>query len=123
MELANSCQDDFMEAESCLNLSKAYEKLADFSAAIHFGRMCLKHSNMDPRTPGYAFLGGSESIAYREDIACVFLVIALSQLGLSQFQGSLRSFERAMAISNRTKDKLLELQVCIGLSLLFTLLR
>lgn len=49
--------------------------------------------------------------------------MALSQLGLSQFQASLEAFEKSMNIANSTSDKLLELQVCVGLGMLFTCLR
>lgn len=51
------------------------------------------------------------------------LGIALAQLGLSQFQASLEEFEKAMGVANETGDKLLELQICVGLGSLFTLLR
>ena len=44
-------------------------------------------------------------------------------MGFSQFQTSLEAFERAMNIANETGDKLLELQSCVGLGALFTLLR
>lgn len=50
-------------------------------------------------------------------------MIALSQMGFSQFQASLDAFEKAMCVANNTNDKLLELQVCVGLGALFTLLR
>lgn len=57
MELATNRKDDLMKSEAFLNLSKAYERLADFSKAIAYGRASLEHPNMDPRTPGYANLG------------------------------------------------------------------
>lgn len=44
-------------------------------------------------------------------------------MGFSQFQASLESFEKAMTVANDTSDKLLELQICVGLGALFTLLR
>ncbi|CAD5210153.1 unnamed protein product [Bursaphelenchus okinawaensis] len=106
MELANSRKDDFMKSEAFLNLSKAYERLADFSKAIAYGRASLVHPSIDPRTPGYANLA-----------------VALAQMGLSQFQSSLEAFEKAMTVASQTGDKLLELQVCVGLGALFTLLR
>ncbi|KAI1727032.1 tetratricopeptide repeat domain-containing protein [Ditylenchus destructor] len=106
MELANSRNDDFMKSEAFLNLSKAYERLSDYSKAISYGRASLQHPNIDSRTPGYAHLA-----------------IAMAQLGFSQLQSSLESFEKAMSIANTTGDKLLELQVCVGLGALFTLLR
>ncbi|VDK19506.1 unnamed protein product [Anisakis simplex] len=106
MELANTRQDEYMKSEAFLNLAKAYERLADFSKAIGYGRASLQHPSMDPRTPGYAHLA-----------------IALSQMGFSQFQSSLEAFEKAMTIANQTSDKLLELQICVGLGALFTLLR
>ncbi len=56
MELANSRQDDFMKSEAFLNLSKACERLADFSKAIMYGKASLQHPSIDPRTPGYAYL-------------------------------------------------------------------
>lgn len=37
MELANTRQDDYMKSEAFLNLSKAYERLADFSKGIEAG--------------------------------------------------------------------------------------
>jgi hypothetical protein len=46
-----------MKSEAFLNLSKAYERLADFSKAIGYGRASLEHPSIDPRTPGYAHLG------------------------------------------------------------------
>ncbi|KAK6049405.1 tetratricopeptide repeat protein [Cooperia oncophora] len=61
---------------------------------------------MDPRTPGYAHLA-----------------IACAHLGFSQFQNCLEAFEQAMNVANETGDKLLELQICVGLGSLFTLLR
>ncbi|VDM98684.1 unnamed protein product [Thelazia callipaeda] len=106
MELANLQQDEYMKSEAFLNLAKAYERLADFSKAIGYGRASLQHQSMDPRTPGHAHL-----------------VVALSQLGFSQFQASLEAFEKAMSIANQSSDKLLELQICVGLGALFTLLR
>ncbi|VDM93952.1 unnamed protein product [Onchocerca ochengi] len=105
-ELANTQQDEFMKSEAFLNLAKAYERLADFGKAIGYGRASLQHPSIDPRTPGHAHL-----------------VVALSQLGFSQFQASLEAFEKAMCIANQCSDKLLELQVYIGLGVLFTLLR
>lgn len=119
MELANTRQDNYMKSEAFLNLSKAYERLADFSKAIGYGRASLEHPSIDPRTPGYAHLA-----------------VALAQMGFSQFQASLEAFERkqrkfdfnnenlgSMGIASQTGDKLLELQVCVGLGALFTLLR
>uniref|UniRef100_A0A1I7ZRA3 RING-type domain-containing protein n=1 Tax=Steinernema glaseri TaxID=37863 RepID=A0A1I7ZRA3_9BILA len=106
MELANARQDEYMKSEAFLNLAKAYERLADFSKAIGYGRASLQHPSMDPRTPGYAQLA-----------------IALAKMGCSQFQGSLEAFELAMHVVNETGDKLLELQICVGLGALFTLLR
>ncbi len=50
-------------------------------------------------------------------------VIAMAELGFSHFQPSLEAFERAMAVASSTGDKLLELQVCVGLGALFTLLK
>ncbi|KAM3718543.1 hypothetical protein ACO02O_10502 [Dirofilaria immitis] len=105
-ELANTQQDEFMKSEAFLNLAKAYERLADFGKAIGYGRASLQHPSIDPGTPGHAHL-----------------VVALSQLGFSQFQASLEEFEKAMCIANQYSDKLLELQICIGLGALFTLLR
>uniref|UniRef100_A0A0N5ATC2 RING-type domain-containing protein n=1 Tax=Syphacia muris TaxID=451379 RepID=A0A0N5ATC2_9BILA len=106
MELANALQDEHFKSEAFLNLAKAYEKLADYSKAISYSKASLQHPSLDPRTPGYAHLS-----------------MALSQLGLSQFQASLEAFEKAMNIANSTSDKLLELQVCVGLGMLFTFLR
>ncbi|KAH7720893.1 rapsyn protein 1 [Aphelenchoides avenae] len=106
MELANVRQDDFMKSEAYLNISKAYERLADFSKAISYGRASLQNPSIDSRTPGYAHLA-----------------IAMAQMGFSQFQTSLEAFGRAMDVANETGDKLLELQVCVGLGSLFTLLR
>lgn len=57
MELANVRQDDFMKSEAYLNISKAYERLADFSKAISYGRASLQNPSIDSRTPGYAHLG------------------------------------------------------------------
>ncbi|CAG9532182.1 unnamed protein product [Cercopithifilaria johnstoni] len=105
-ELANNQQDELMKSEAFLNLAKAYERLADFGRAIGYARASLQYSSIDPRTPGQAHL-----------------VVALSQLGFSQFQASLEAFEKAMCVANQCSDKLLELQVCIGLGILFTLLR
>ncbi|KAI6242698.1 RING-type domain-containing protein [Aphelenchoides fujianensis] len=102
MELANIRKDDYMKSEAFLNLSKAYERLADFGKAIGYGRASsLEHPSIDQRTPGYAHLA----------------------MGFSQFQASLEAFEKAMGIASQTGDKLLELQVCVGLGALFTLLR
>lgn len=50
-------------------------------------------------------------------------VIALAQMGLSNFQQSLQQFEKAMKIAIETGDKLLELQISLGLGNLFTLMR
>ena len=65
MELANAKQDNYMKSEAFLNLSKAYERLADFSKAISYGKASLQHPSIDPRTPGYAHLG--------EDLPCIAL--------------------------------------------------
>ncbi|VBB28843.1 unnamed protein product [Acanthocheilonema viteae] len=105
-ELANAQHDEFMKSEAFLNLAKAYERLADFGKAIGYGRASLQHPSMDPGTPGHAHL-----------------VVALSRLGFSQFQASLEAFEKAMRVANQYSDKLLELQVSVGLGVLFTLLR
>ncbi|KIH51179.1 hypothetical protein ANCDUO_18736 [Ancylostoma duodenale] len=95
-----------MKSEAFLNLAKAYERLADFSKALSYGKASLQHPSMDPRTPGYAHLA-----------------IACAHLGFSQFQNCLEAFEQAMNVANETGDKLLELQICVGLGSLFTLLR
>lgn len=52
-----------------------------------------------------------------------YTAIALAHLGLSQFQASLEACEQAMNVSIATEDRLLELQVCVVLGTLFTLLR
>uniref|UniRef100_A0A158P852 RING-type domain-containing protein n=1 Tax=Angiostrongylus cantonensis TaxID=6313 RepID=A0A158P852_ANGCA len=57
MELANERHDEYMKSEAFLNLAKAYERLADFSKALSYGKASLQHPSMDPRTPGYAHLG------------------------------------------------------------------
>ena len=51
------------------------------------------------------------------------LAMAMAHLGFSQFQNSLEEFEASMNIANETGDRLLELQICVGLGSLFTLLR
>ncbi|PAV87999.1 hypothetical protein WR25_20262 isoform D [Diploscapter pachys] len=106
MELANDKKDDYMKSEAFLNLAKAYEKLADFSKALSYGKASLQHPSMDSRTPGYAHF-----------------TMAMAHLGFSQFQNSLEEFEASMNIANETGDRLLELQICVGLGSLFTLLR
>ncbi|CAJ0948805.1 unnamed protein product, partial [Mesorhabditis belari] len=106
IELANDRNDEFMKSEAFLNLAKAYERLADFTKALAYGKASLQHPSMDPRTPGYAHLA-----------------LAMAHLGFSQFQQSLESFEEAMNVANSTSDRLLELQICVGLGSLFTLLR
>ncbi len=57
MDLANIHDDACMKSEAFLNLAKAYERRADFSKAISYGRASLQHPSIDPRTPGYAHLG------------------------------------------------------------------
>ncbi|CAD6192470.1 unnamed protein product [Caenorhabditis auriculariae] len=106
MQLATDRADATMKCEAFLNLAKAYERLADFTKALQYGKASLEHPSMDPRTPGYAHL-----------------TIALAYLGMSQFQASLESFEQSMNVANETSDRLLELQICVGLGSLFTLLR
>ncbi|GMR39669.1 hypothetical protein PMAYCL1PPCAC_09864, partial [Pristionchus mayeri] len=106
MELASDKNDEYMKSEAFLNLAKAYEKLADYSKALSYGKASLQHPSMDPRTPGYAHLS-----------------LAMAHLGLSQFQQSLECFEAAMNVANTSDDRLLELQICVGLGVLFTLLR
>uniref|UniRef100_A0A8R1DWQ8 RING-type domain-containing protein n=1 Tax=Caenorhabditis japonica TaxID=281687 RepID=A0A8R1DWQ8_CAEJA len=106
MQLATDQNDSAMKCEAFLNLAKAYERLADFTKALQYGKASLDHPSMDPRTPGYAHL-----------------TIALAHLGMSQFQQCLESFESAMNVANETSDRLLELQICVGLGALFTLLR
>lgn len=106
MQLATDQNDSAMKCEAFLNLAKAYERLADFTKALQYGKASLEHPSMDPRTPGYANL-----------------TIALAHLGMSQFQQCLESFESAMNVANETSDRLLELQICVGLGSLFTLLR
>lgn len=56
MELANTRNDDFMKSEAFLNLSKAYERLADYGRAIGYGRASLELPSIDSRTPGYVHL-------------------------------------------------------------------
>ncbi len=68
MELANASDDAFMKSEALLNLSKAYERLADFSKAISYARASLQHPSMDSRTPGHAQLG--ESICWQRLPIC-----------------------------------------------------
>ncbi|CAI5442209.1 unnamed protein product [Caenorhabditis angaria] len=106
MQLATDQNDSAMKCEAFLNLAKAYERLADFTKALQYGKASLEHPSMDPRTPGYAHL-----------------TIALAHLGMSQFQQCLECFESAMNVANETSDRLLELQICVGLGSLFTLLR
>jgi len=50
-------------------------------------------------------------------------VIANAQMGLSNLQQSLHQFEKAMKISIETGDKLLELQISLGLGNLFTIMK
>ena len=44
MELANNRCNDFMKSEALLNLSKAYERLADFPKAINLGHEVYLYS-------------------------------------------------------------------------------
>lgn len=106
MQIATDNNDAAMKCEAFLNLSKAYERLADFTKALQYGKASLEHPSMDPRTPGYSHL-----------------TIALAHMGMSHFQESLKSFEQSMNVANSTSDKLLELQICVGLGSLFILLR
>uniref|UniRef100_A0A1I7WXL5 Rapsyn_N domain-containing protein n=1 Tax=Heterorhabditis bacteriophora TaxID=37862 RepID=A0A1I7WXL5_HETBA len=99
MELANERRDEYMKSEAFLNLAKGYERLADFSKALSYGKASLQHPSMDPRTPGYAHLE-----RYLR-------------------HNCLEAFEQSMNVANETGDKLLELQICVGLGSLFTLLR
>lgn len=106
VELANSQRDDFMKSEALLNLARANERLAEYEKAIGYAEQSLSLPGIDNRSPGYAHL-----------------VIALAQMGLSNFQHSLQQFEKAMKIAIETGDKLLELQISLGLGNLFTLMR
>lgn len=56
MEIANARHDDHMKSEAFLNLSKAYERLADFSKAISYGRASLQHPAAKDNGHGYAYL-------------------------------------------------------------------
>ncbi|KIH55259.1 hypothetical protein ANCDUO_14587, partial [Ancylostoma duodenale] len=125
MELANERHDEYMKSEAFLNLAKAYERLADFSKALNYGKASLQHPSMDPRTPGYAHLGSFEFSRFCTSFSLNFRfsAIACAHLGFSQFQNCLEAFEQAMNVANETGDKLLELQICVGLGSLFTLLR
>uniref|UniRef100_A0A914GQP5 RING-type domain-containing protein n=1 Tax=Globodera rostochiensis TaxID=31243 RepID=A0A914GQP5_GLORO len=106
VDLANGHQDDFMKSEALLNLARANERLADFEKAIGYAESSLELPGIDRRSPGYAHL-----------------VMALAHMGLSNFQSSLQQFEKAMKIANANADKLLELQLSLGLGNLFTLMR
>ncbi|KAL3118561.1 hypothetical protein niasHT_005776 [Heterodera trifolii] len=106
VDLANCHQDDFMKSEALLNLARANERLAEFEKAIGYADSSLELPGIDRRSPGYAHL-----------------VLALAHMGLSNFQSSLQQFEKAMKIANANADKLLELQLSLGLGNLFTLIR
>ncbi|KAI3418752.1 hypothetical protein GPALN_007856 [Globodera pallida] len=106
VDLANGHQDDFMKSEALLNLARANERLADFEKAIGYAESSLELPGIDRRSPGYAHL-----------------VMALAHMGMSNFQSSLQQFEKAMKIANANADKLLELQLSLGLGNLFTLMR
>ncbi|KAL3073139.1 hypothetical protein niasHT_035415 [Heterodera trifolii] len=106
VDLANGHQDDFMKSEALLNLARANERLAEFEKAIGYADSSLELPGIDRRSPGYAHL-----------------VLALAHMGLSNFQSSLQQFEKAMKIANANADKLLELQLSLGLGNLFTLIR
>uniref|UniRef100_A0A183CLG6 RING-type domain-containing protein n=1 Tax=Globodera pallida TaxID=36090 RepID=A0A183CLG6_GLOPA len=105
VDLANGHQDDFMKSEALLNLARANERLADFEKAIGYAESSLELPGIDRRSPGYAHL-----------------VMALAHMGMSNFQSSLQQFEKAMKIANANTDKLLELQLSLGLGNLFTLM-
>jgi tetratricopeptide (TPR) repeat protein len=125
VDLANNQRDDFMKSEALLNLARANERLAEFEKAIGYAENSLALPGIDNRSPGYAHLGWLAAIP----TFCLYfvppfsLVIALSQMGLSNFQQSLQQFEMAMKIAIETADKLLELQISLGLGHLFTLMR
>lgn len=127
MDLANNQRDDFMKSEALLNLARANERLAEFEKAIGYAENSLALPGIDNRSPGYAHLGWFALCvflyAYIYFVPPFVLVIALSQMGLSNFQQSLQQFEMAMKIAIETADKLLELQISLGLGHLFTLMR
>ncbi|KAF7635523.1 hypothetical protein Mgra_00005065 [Meloidogyne graminicola] len=106
VELANNQNDDLMRSEALLNLARANERLAEYERAINFAEQSLSLPGIDKRSPGYAHL-----------------VIAMARMGISGLQQSLSHFELSMKIAIETGDKLLELQISLGLGALFTLLR
>nr|CAD2174238.1 unnamed protein product [Meloidogyne enterolobii] len=106
VELANNQNDDLMRSEALLNLARANERLAEYEKAIDFAEQSLALPGIDKRSPGYAHL-----------------VIAMARMGISGLQQSLEHFELSMKIAIETGDKLLELQISLGLGALFTLLR
>ena len=111
-----------MKSEALLNLARANERLAEFVKAIGYAEESLSLPGIDNRSPGYAHLG-SPNYFNIPFIFLFLLVIALAQMGLSNFQQSLQQFEKAMKIAIETGDKLLELQISLGLGNLFTLMR
>lgn len=106
IDLANEQDDNYMRAEAYLNLARANERMAEYHKAVSYGRHCLQYKSQDPRTPGYSYL-----------------CMGSAYLGFSNFQKSLEHLELGMQVANFTQDRLLELQVCVGLGALFTQLR
>lgn len=106
IELANEQDDNYMRAEAYLNLARANERTAEYHKAVSYGRHCLQYKSQDPRTPGYSYL-----------------CMGSAYLGFSNFQKALEHLELGMQVANFTQDRLLELQVCVGLGALFTQLK
>lgn len=106
IDIANDQDDSYMRAEAYLNLARANERLAEFHKAVSYARHSLQNRSNDPRTPGYAYL-----------------CMGSAFLGFSNFPRALENFEMAMQIANSTQDRLLELQICVGLGALFSQLK
>uniref|UniRef100_UPI00358FDFFC 43 kDa receptor-associated protein of the synapse n=1 Tax=Myxine glutinosa TaxID=7769 RepID=UPI00358FDFFC len=97
IDAAREINDRDHLAEAYLNLARSNEKLCDFHKAISYCRCSLE---LQDTSVGFHLNGQ------------VYLSLGNADLGLSSFQKSLESFERALRYAHLNDDKMLECRVC-----------
>uniref|UniRef100_A0A915KUE0 RING-type domain-containing protein n=1 Tax=Romanomermis culicivorax TaxID=13658 RepID=A0A915KUE0_ROMCU len=103
LQLANEQEDDSMRARAYLTLAKANEKLGEFDRSINYSKICLDFKlKSNPETVGY-----------------IHLNLASLYLAKGDFSSTFENLRNAEVVVRKTCEKLLELQVYLGMGVLY----
>ncbi|XP_063052357.1 43 kDa receptor-associated protein of the synapse [Engraulis encrasicolus] len=108
IDTARDMEDPDYLTEGYLNLARSNEKLCDFQNTISYCKTCL---NMQGTTVSLQLNGQ------------VCLSMGNAYLGLSVFQKSLESYEKALRYAHNNDDKMLECRVCCSLGSFYVVLK